>query len=510
MKKSSRALSAVWQHVLPPVVLVIVLWVTMSLTTNYVLQQIEQGYRRVLEENVLSVQAAQSIEAAIWKLVALGALSETQDQAIQDWYTADRTTISAAIAHLKNCASTLDQQLDVERLDHQLQALDSVLGPMVQNIVATDQPASQLDWVIISASAKPIAHMTTKIVNDNQQVIDSSEASRRVALERVYFYRLTAVLIGPLLGIYFGWVLSRRLQSRVATVAVTLKHSVEGFEVGDLQYDDIADISQVQTLAEVVGTRLRRIDDQLQSARQQVIQSERLAAVGELAAGIAHELRNPLTSVKLLLQRAAKQPDALENTGSRLPLVLREIDRMELIIQGLLDFSRPPTMLKLRYDLRETIRRAVTLLESRAQQHHVKYDYEEPLEPIWIVGDENQLLQVLANLVINAIEAMPAGGQIHLRIQLDAATHEVTVLVQDNGPGIDPSIRGKLFEPFTTTKARGTGLGLAISYQIVARHGGTLSVDDAPTGGTVFTIRLPVADEPTNEKNFLAVTQSEA
>jgi two-component system, NtrC family, sensor histidine kinase HydH len=229
----------------------------------------------------------------------------------------------------------------------------------------------------------------------------------------------------------------------------------------------------------------------LQQARVDVLRSERLAAIGGLAAGVAHELRNPLTSVKLLLQHAASRPGDAVFPLPKLRLILDEVGRMEGTIQGLLDFSRPPVLQCVRHDLCETVRRAANLVEGRAVAQGVRLDVDLPAGPVVIDGDPQQLHQVFINLLINGIEAMPNGGLLCVHVTVNEPQAQARVRIEDNGSGIPAEILAKLFEPFATSKERGTGLGLAVSRRIVQEHGGVIEATNRPEGGAVLDVALP-------------------
>jgi signal transduction histidine kinase len=251
---------------------------------------------------------------------------------------------------------------------------------------------------------------------------------------------------------------------------------------------------------------MRQVSRDLQIARREVMQSERLAAVGELAAGVAHEIRNPLTSVKLLLQHANEQIGEPRLDKGQLALILEEIGRMETTIQGLLDFSRPTRLNRVPHDLCLTLQRAMNLVEPRARQQGIDLVVHSCSDPLIVDGDPDRLLQVFVNLLINAVEAMPGGGRLTIEATPlsrseatwstgtsddDSTTSWLQVVVRDTGSGIPEEVMSRLFEPFATSKERGTGLGLAISHRIVEEHQGTLTAHNRPEGGAEFTITIP-------------------
>ncbi|MEI8022279.1 MAG: ATP-binding protein, partial [Schlesneria sp.] len=245
----------------------------------------------------------------------------------------------------------------------------------------------------------------------------------------------------------------------------------------------------------------------------EVLQAERLAAVGELAAGVAHEIRNPLTSVKLLLQYAIRKASGPTLEESQLRLILDEIGRMETTIQGLLDFARPPKLNIMKHDLRQTLQRALNLIDSRARQQGIEIIMGEVETPLIVDGDTEKLHQVLVNLLINAVEAMPDGGRLSIDAmdamigidiprspttdtspdcQKQPDNHVAVITIRDTGEGISTHVLSRLFEPFATTKERGTGLGLAVSHRIVEEHQGTIVACNDSSGGAKFTLTMPL------------------
>ena len=179
------------------------------------------------------------------------------------------------------------------------------------------------------------------------------------------------------------------------------------------------DLPELQQLAQAVTERVRHVVAELEEARRQAMSAERLAAVGELAAGIAHELRNPLTSVKLLIQTATQQLSGRSFGEQDLQVVQREIARMEGTIQGLLDFARPPMLRRVTHDVRVTVQRALNLVEGRAKQQQVNIVLESPRSPVMVDGDPEQIHQVLVNLLLNGVDAMPGGGRWKMTLNVE-------------------------------------------------------------------------------------------
>jgi two-component system NtrC family sensor kinase len=230
----------------------------------------------------------------------------------------------------------------------------------------------------------------------------------------------------------------------------------------------------------------------------QMIQHEKMAAVGQLVSGVAHELNNPLTSVcglaELLVEQAATPPA----TKAHLRVIHEQAERAGKIVRNLLTFARPGTAEVEAVDVSEVVRRTALLLEYEVRLQQVDLAIEAPPEPLVVRADRMQLQQVVVNLVTNAVQAVATNPPNRpRRVTVRARRHEdrVAIDVEDSGPGVPEELVSKILTPFFTTKdpGVGTGLGLAITYGILERHGGTLEVRRAPGGGARFVADLPAA-----------------
>jgi two-component system sensor histidine kinase PilS (NtrC family) len=223
---------------------------------------------------------------------------------------------------------------------------------------------------------------------------------------------------------------------------------------------------------------------------------QRLAAVGEMAAGIAHEIRNPLASMSGSIQILRDDLPLNAEQEQLMDIVLRESDRLNTTIKSFLDYARPRRFAIARFDLRRVLQDAALLLRNSADvrdSHTV--DLDVPDEPVWFEADEGQIKQIVWNLCTNGLRAMPDGG----RLKLGASTGEagVVIRISDEGMGIAPEQLEGMFQPFHGSFAKGSGLGLAIVHRIVTDYQGTIKVDSAPGRGTTVSVRLPAHAEVT-------------
>lgn len=245
-------------------------------------------------------------------------------------------------------------------------------------------------------------------------------------------------------------------------------------------------LDQIRLLLEGID----RVIQERQQSEREVLRADQLAMVGQIAAGVAHELRNPLTSIKLLIQTYLRDSTQPEPAAHDLEVIDHEIRRMEKCLQQFLDFARPPRPERRPINLAMLIERTLALVEGRARKQHVRLQFQPVSGPVMVEADEDQIQQLLVNLVLNALDAMPEGGHIEILLSTPADNH-VELQVRDNGPGIPQDLFPRLFDPFVSTKETGIGLGLAVSHRIAARHGGNLAAENCQTGGACFTLRLP-------------------
>lgn len=255
------------------------------------------------------------------------------------------------------------------------------------------------------------------------------------------------------------------------------------------------DVHFVQAVANVAATALERRSQEERRRGQQMLRVEQMMAVGQVAAGVAHELRNPLTSIKGLVQVNLRERSYQGLPADDLAVIDHEIRRMERTLQTFLDFARPPQPDRRRLDLVCVVERVLALVSGRARKQQVVVRLLGAAAPRSVEADQDQLQQLLLNLVLNALDALPHGGTVEVDLRPPRDRH-VEVHVRDTGPGIAPHILPRVFETFVSSKETGVGLGLPVSRRIAEDHGGGLSAFNLPEGGACFVLRLPALDDP--------------
>jgi signal transduction histidine kinase len=311
-----------------------------------------------------------------------------------------------------------------------------------------------------------------------------------------------AIILLPVVAIGVG-LLATGLAARSLRPVRTLIEGVSRIRQGDYEAKiGVEGEDEIAVLArefDAMAKALKEREAQLQQKQQELIRAERLAAVGRVSAQVAHEIRNPLSSIGLNVEMLQDQlgesrfETAAEAKEARdlLASVMREVDRLTEITEDYLRLARLPTPAKRPEDLKKLLEEVLGFAREELERGGVKIVAELPETALPVSADEGQLRQVFLNLIRNAREAMAAGGTLTVRAGRSGSL--IDVRVSDTGSGISPEAREKLFEPFFTTKPGGTGLGLSLSRQIVEAHGGRIDVDSAPSRGTTFLLEFPSA-----------------
>ena len=492
-----------WKKVVAPTALVSLFWVLVSCGTWYVLNGLDASQTGLVNQNRNVIQAASAMQENLWRLQAalLEASGRLKDSGLREKFKAEakrvENSFDAALARARENISTADERALVnaiaEKYGEYRGFSDSQLA---RDALSPDEAATSVDTAmhLARAVAEPCEDLS-----DLAQRLTSGAFQRRDRLRaRVNAARISFIIIGPALGIMLGLWVARGLHHSISEISVTLRDASGDLEqqIGLVEVHPSGELNGLPALQQqvhAVSGRIKQVVEELQRTRREAVRAERLAAVGELAAGVAHELRNPLTSVKLLIQAVQRNQTEASSDAQRLRVVEQEVARMETTIKELLDFARPPKLRRIHHDVRDTLRRALTLVDGRARQAHVVIEERLGTVPAMVDGDPEQLDQVFVNLLLNAIEAMAEGGTLHVALdrQAEQSDDMLRIIFRDTGTGIPQQVMARLFEPFVTSKERGIGLGLAISRRIVQEHGGRLTASNPPPGGAMFVVEVP-------------------
>lgn len=313
----------------------------------------------------------------------------------------------------------------------------------------------------------------------------------RELLNNLMIVSLALLIIAAILSLLGSRLITRPLE-RLAQATKTVAKGQFDIQVALSARDEIGNLAQsFNKMTSELDSREKALKD----AQAALIQSEKLAAFGQLGAGIAHEVKNPLAGILGLTQLSLRKAEKDTPVHENLTIIEKEATRCATIIQNLLKFARQEKVAFESVDLNQVAQDAMAIVEHQLEISKVKlrknFDPDLPAIP----GNANQIQQVLINLMINAQQAMQGNpGEVTLTTVSSNASH-VQVQVRDDGPGIPEDLQAKIFEPFFTTKevGKGTGLGLSVSYGIIKEHKGDIQVESSPETGTVFKITLPAA-----------------
>jgi len=249
---------------------------------------------------------------------------------------------------------------------------------------------------------------------------------------------------------------------------------------------------ELKNFSRQMEEKIQKTTADLRKTESQLIRSEKLAALGQLAAGIAHEIRNPLTSINILIHSLRERLPSGNSQQEDLKVVEEEIHRMNEIVDQFLRFAKPASPFLEKTDVLSIFEETLQLLRPQIEKQRIVVEREFQALPMILI-DPEQMKQAMLNLLLNAIQAMPEGGQLTLKGQNSKEGQWIQLSIEDSGMGISPEDIDKLFDPFFSTKEGGIGLGLSITHRIIDQHHGKIEVENAPGKGTIFTVWLPIS-----------------
>jgi signal transduction histidine kinase len=349
-----------------------------------------------------------------------------------------------------------------------------------------------------------------------------AQASRRnqTLADRMGLGLLLLGTCGAVAGLLAGYGIARGIHRSLAQLTIPIRDATGKLNevVGPLTVSSGETFEELESALQHMADRVGTVVERLQESQLAATRAQQLAAMGQLAAGLAHELRNPLTSMKMLVQPGEDELEGVRLDARDVSVLQEEIDRLERTIQTFLDYARPPRLEKRRVVPRDILRQTVDFVSGRARQIGIAIQLELPEQDLEVEADAGQIRQVLLNLLLNAMDVAPAATEVMVRMSCEPADAPVLrsgaavnacawlkVAVADRGPGLPNELGGRIFEPFVSTKDAGTGLGLPICKRIVEEHGGEIWAENREGGGAVFSFRLPVTSHDKSGPDDLAV-----
>jgi signal transduction histidine kinase len=465
------------------------------------LNQLHREVSRVLAENVASTVADKELETTLDELPPLLRSEHTRPAELTAELNRRHDKARQQLTKVADFANTDEERAYVHEVEASWDRYQNQWrkrppdGSGEKQAEFDKRLALQLDEDLLLRCSRLLEYNT-------QQVSASDHMNRRIVDELTW--GLLAVGIGaPLAGLLLGYAAARRMHQSIYQLSVRIRDAAGRLnsELKPLTVEGDGDLAGLNRQMQAIVEEIERVFERLHQREREVLRAEQLAAVGQVAAGVAHELRNPLTSVKMLVQTGLEGQPPAGLPAEDLSIIEHEIRRMEACIQSFLDFARPPSAERRRTDLLPVVCRSVALLEGRARRQHVTLKTDLPAGPVELLIDGEQIHQVLVNLMLNALDAMPQGGELRLEVRRRDDPPRLQVRLHDTGPGIAAPILARLFEPFVSGKETGLGLGLSICRRLLEAHGGRITGENDPAGGAVFTFTLPVEKESHHESH---------
>lgn len=374
----------------------------------------------------------------------------------------------------------------------------------LHGLATTKLPADELTVKVRSlvhdTLEKEVLTPAREYLKANEEDIGNSNTVNQNNVGWVVNGLLLLGICGPVSGVVAGFGVARAYSRSIVRLSLPIQDAAGKLNeiVGPITFSSHAGVEEIEIVLHRIADQIGVVLERLETSRREALRAEQLAAVGQMAAGIAHELRNPLMAMKILVQAAAEaSPPVL--AGRDLTVLEEEITRLERSTETFLDFARPPQLERRSFDLRALIGQILDLVSVRAQRQGVGLHCEISQDrSLPIQADMGQIRQVLLNLLINALDAVPHGGSVWLEVEsFDSAAQDghkrpgIVLRVCDTGPGLPDELGSKIFEPFVGTKPSGIGLGLSICKRIVESHGGEIRAANRLEGGAMFTVWLP-------------------
>jgi two-component system, NtrC family, sensor histidine kinase HydH len=466
------------------------LLVAACILAAFYLNMLHREVSRVLTENVASTVADKDLETTLDELVPLLRGDHTRPEPLTAELTKRHEKANEQLKKVRGYANTEEEK---ERVSQVADSWDRYWSRWTKRPRQPPEAATKYDRELAQQLDEDVLPCCSHLLDYNTRQISESDRTNRRIVDRLTWGLLAVGVGAPLAGLLLGYSVARRMHQSIYQLSVRIRDAAGRLnsELRPVTLEGDGDLPALNRQMQTIIEEIERVFQRLHQREREVLRAEQLAAVGQVAAGVAHELRNPLTSVKMLVQTGMEGDPSPGLPAEDLAIIEHEVRRMEACIQTFLDFARPPGAERRRMDLLAVVRRSLALIEGRARRQKVIVKPELPVGPVELLIDGEQIHQVLVNLLLNALDALPHGGEIRLEVRPTVDPPRAIVRIHDSGPGIAAPILARLFEPFVSGRETGLGLGLSISQRLLEANGGSITGENASEGGAVFTLTLP-------------------
>ncbi len=473
--------------------------------------RLQRSHSQVLDVNVLSIVAAEELEIVV---------REIRYELCRFLFTGDRGHLSAAMGLQGRAEEWLNRATEFCPVEKEACLIMDVRQGLVQFFAELDEALHRPKESLSNAAIMDLfdSTLTERVLKNARLYLDHNEVELSQSNQRnksmAECLALALLLIGgcgAIAGLIAGYGVARGISQSAFQLSVPIRDVAGKLNevVGPIHVSADPTLKDLQAVLQTVSHEVGSVVEQLHARHREVIRADQLVAVGQLAAGLAHELRNPLMCMQTLVQSAIRRGDVSRFDFRDLSVLNEEMTRLGRLLQDFLDFARPAKPATQDFPIDAVVRQTVELVSRKAAARKVVIRCPNPRRALIVHADAMQLRQVLLNLLLNALDAVANGGEILVEVHLsgddlvaggecgamdDPLRQQVVLCVADNGRGLPVEDRNRIFEPFFSTKETGLGLGLAISQRIVESHGGRLVAHDREGGGAVFEVHLPWRD----------------
>lgn len=458
--------------------------------------QLQEDTQKLISENAESMRNAHELRLALYRVRAasLTYVFDRSDEQLLNLEVQQKAFLSLLEKTTPTAVTPTETQLV-----GQIAALFSNYQQTLKNALEMNRQGklSQPGAVIVLASQDLINTIETKT---NELV--SLKQSRQTELEQsiktndniigVAIYSLG--ISGIVLGLILGWMIARIILNPIYKMVLKVRDAAGSEVVEHIRINPGKELEELDIHINRLIGRINKANEDLQINRELLERNAKSAAIGKIAPALAHEIRNPLTSVKLLIHSVLQDlgEDAPQKTD--LEIMLDEISRMESFLQDFLKYARPAKPQMHSTNIIEQIQQTVQLMQAGLKQANIRIEENYHAQTCHILADANMLRQIFINLMMNAKNEMNTGGILRIStLEMKGDAHEIQIMIEDTGPGIPAEIMDSLFDPFVKGAVQGLGLGLSISQRIADLHHGHISAHNKSDSGAVFILHLPLA-----------------
>ncbi len=454
--------------------------------------QMDALFASAIERDAAALEEAEELEIELVK--QKGFVSYYFITGETDWLielNAHRREFKKLMESVKENARSDAEKEILERIDREYSEYVESKDKVIEFYKSGQREAGSLLHEKVRDRFSIILDLTKEFREVHKKNLRSSLDESAARARRLRFTAATAMSAAAVLGALLAFVLFIQILGPIRSLVREADPNQPASGAGD-------EVSQLSSRVHGLIYDVDLAREELEKSREMLLQSEKMAVMGKLAADVAHSIRNPMTSIKMRLFSLERSLELTQTQQDDLEVVSEEMRRLDNIVRNFLEFSRPPKLKMRKVNISEILDMTFQLLAHRLERENVEVERPHRYTLPEIEADPELLKEVVVNLMVNALDAMKDGGKIRITGE-EAVAEEigraVLIRISDTGPGIPESIQEKVFEPFFSTKDEGTGLGLAIAKRIIEEHRGRIMLQSEEGEGASFTIILPVWEE---------------